>query len=246
MAKRSNEGRPVRLKRPRVVGTSALEWAKEVSVRLANPTTGAELREIREAFGISQARLADWWGISPRYVRKLEAMDTLPAGYKGSAQQLARGVAVTPQRRTTKAGKPARTRAKPGGRATPRRDPGIEVARISPSTTPGEVMVRERIDWMPRAGIDRPGRSREDTLREVRDAVRAAQARGEDVLVTVDVNPDNPGAMVAGYDVYVTSGHNLTKPKGGQVIPAGDTSWQGWLTAEWLDETADDEGLTYT
>lgn len=238
--------RPTRPKRPKAVGQSSLEWARDLSARLANPTTGAELREVRQAFGFTQARVAEWWGVDPRYVRKLEAMPSLPAGYRQSAAQLSRGIAVTPQRRRTKTGHLAGVRGKPGGgKAKPRRAEGVEVARVSPSTTAGQVIVRERVDWMPREGIDRPGRSRESVLGEVRDVIAGAQARGEDVIVSVDVNVDNPGAAAAGYDVIVTSGHGLTKPKGGQVIPADDPSWGDWLDESWLDELADDEGLTY-
>ena len=233
--------RPTRPKRPKVVGQSSLDWARELTARLSNPTTGAELREIRQAFGFTQARVAEWWGVDPRYVRKLEAMPTLPAGYRQSAASLSRGIAVTPQRRRTKTGGLARTR---GGQKRPKAE-GLEVARVSPSTTAGEVIVRERVDWMPRDGIARPGRSRETVLGELRDRIAAAQSRGEDVIVTVDVNVDNPGASAAGYDVILTSGHGLTKPKGGQVIQHDDDSWMTYVSEEWLDELADDEGLTY-
>jgi len=211
------------------------------------PPTGSGLRETRKSLGLTQTQLAADWGISPRMVRKLEAAPTLSPLYWGAALNLRLGLVTTPKRRTTAAGGAVSVRA-PGGK-TVRAKPapaGRVVARLGKPTAGGTV--RRVTDWMPfdnpnvnsKVGTDH---SRETVLGRVLDAMTGAQAKGENVAVTVTMSNANQGAALAGYDVVISSGKNLKKPRGqAYYFRAGDDMS---ISLDDLDELASAAGLDY-
>ena len=211
------------------------------------PPTGSGLRETRKSLGLTQTQLAADWGISPRMVRKLEAAPTLSPLYWGAALNLRLGLVTTPQRRTTAAGEPVSVRA-PGGKTVKAKpaQAGRVVARLGKPNA--GATVRRVTHWVPfdnpnvdsKVGADHV---RETVLGRILADTAAAQAKGENVAVTVTISNANRGAALAGYDVVISSGKNVKKPRGqAYYFRPGDDVLMG---LDDLDELASAAGLDY-
>lgn len=137
----------------------------------------ARLRETRAHLGISQAELGRRWGVSDRMVRKLEA-GQVPESYRRSIDQLARGVAAPPARRTTAGGELARVRSREGS-IRPELPPPVPARGqfgVQVGFTPGGA--RAVVVTAPRTqGVGRE-QARAAILDEARRAARGRRARG--------------------------------------------------------------------
>lgn len=165
------------------------------------PRTGADARALREELQLTQAALGRLLEVSSRMIRKIEAAETIPAGYLETYASMAvRRRPVAPKRSRTK------VRAKGGGtqQVTPPKagtDLGVVFAR---GTGPDAPVVRVTSVWVPYTGInDKLDAHRTVALGSVADAVAEAHRLGLPAVLTAH-RPDQDGR-----------GGELLGPRGG-------------------------------